>query len=559
MPDDNNLDAPQSEVFANFKEIVVHALHRGLTIHPLKPRDKNPWLKGWPDAASKDLKVVLDWATRFPTSNYGVAANDEFCILESDDLDHLKEILGEDIPSTYTVQARPGRPHYYFKQTEASRAAGNLDLPGTFEFKQRNKYVVGEGSIHPKGPVYVCINSAPIVAIPDSIVEKLTQLKSGTRARVSAPAPAPGMKLAEGAGRQGFLMRTCAQIWNGEKTQEEMFDELQAINLANCEPPKEAHKVLSMVEWIMEREPNVSGAKPVLAGPKLTGPKRKGTAFDFVLAPAPGQFEGAFALGSVHLLIGSSGAGKTTFGIQMLQAQGRGEEFLGRASYRRQFMVVMQDRSEFELERTFKRMGIDKDALPYYAVTVEESTMDPGAVLQQLYERAPENYKPEIFFAEGLDMWAPDAVDMKSVVPVLGHLSEFAKHNHVAVIGTVGSPKSKPKERYQAPRDRAFGSAAWARRTDTILDISVNEETQERTVSLLLRNAKPQSFKMTFRNGLLEMVTPAIALRSSERTAADIAKQYGCAVSTVHYWRSKGFDAEVKAREWKQKELDKNA
>jgi hypothetical protein len=554
MPLDNQLDAPTSEVLADFKSITQNALRRGLTIHPLKPRDKNPWLKGWPDAASRDPLVVADWATRFPTSNYGVVANDDFCILESDDLMHLQELLGWDvvIPTTYTVQARPGRPHFYFWQTEASRAAGNLDLPGTFEFKQRNKYVVGEGSIHPKGPVYTCLRDHEIVPIPDCLVAKLVELKSGTRARVSAPAPAPGTKLSEGGGRQGFLMRTCAQMWDGVKTAEEMFEELQAINLANCDPPKETHKVLSMVEWIMERQPNVSGPKVVLSGPKLTGPRREGTAFDFVLAPEPGQYEGAFALGSVHLLIGSSGAGKTTFGIQMLQAQGRGEQFLDRDTYRRQFMVVMQDRSEFELERTFKRMGIDKHSLPFYAVTPEESERDPGAVLQEIYERSPEKYKPEIFFVEGLDMWAPDAVDMKRVVPILSHLSKFATHNHVSVIGTVGSPKAKPKERYQAPRDRAFGSAAWARRTDTILDITVDEETQIRTIALLLRNAKPQHFKMVFEDGRLVTVGANILKRIEEPTVKDVHEKYGVPKSTLHNWKAQGKDIEREAQKWAQ-------
>ena len=62
---------------------------------------------------------------------------------------------------------------------------------------------------------------------------------------------------------------------------------------------------------------------------------------------------------------------------------------------------------------------------------------------------------------------------------------EFAEKTHTAVIGTVGMPKMKPREKYQAARDRAIGSSAWSRKADTIVDIVVDEDTQERDVQIL--------------------------------------------------------------------------
>ena len=513
-----------SDKMADFHVVIHNALDRGLTIHPVRTRSKEPWLKAWNREASRSPEKIEEWCRRFPTSNYGVVADDNFLILESDDIHRLQDELGISIPSTYTVSARPGRPHFYFRQTEASRRAGNMDLPGVFEFKQNNRYVVGEGSVHPSGAEYVCINSADIIAIPDDLVEKLTRLKSGSRATVSSPAPPPGQKYGEGEGRQGFLMRTAAQLWDGVKTREELFAELQTINQAQCDPPKEEHKVLSMVDWIMQRSPNVRAGRVTFGAPQLDGERKKGTAFDFVLGPMPGETEGAFALGTVHLVIGSSGAGKTTFGIQMLQEQGRGHRFFDRETYNRQFLIIMQDRSEFELERTFRRMGIEKGAFPYISLTAAQSVLDPALVLEQIYKKAA--VKPEILFVEGLDMWCPDAVDMKKVVPLLANLQEFAKYYHISLIATVGAPKTKPKEQYASPRDRAFGSAAWARRCDTVLDITVDEESQKRKVWLLLRNAKPQKYTMRFEDGLLVLQQPTI-ITGEDKSPKQIAQERG--------------------------------
>lgn len=214
------------------------AINRGLSVHPVKPRGKEPLLKDWPAKASRYPKVIRQWEEQFPGCNFGVAANSEYCILESDDLKRFQEQLNWTLPETYTVQARSNRPHMYFRQTKASRAAGNLDLPGIFEFKQNNRYVVAEGSIHPTGAVYTCTQDAPIIPIPDWLVGELIRLRSGSGVRMSAPLPPDGQMLGQGKGRHPMLMSQAAKLWDGEKTEEQMFEELQAINEKYCDPPK---------------------------------------------------------------------------------------------------------------------------------------------------------------------------------------------------------------------------------------------------------------------------------------------------------------------------------
>jgi hypothetical protein len=184
-------------------------------------------------------------------------------------------------------------------------------------------------------------------------------------------------------------------------------------------------------------------------------------------------------------------------------------------------------------------MGIDKDSFPYVALTSAQSIAAPADVLDEIYRKAA--IKPEILFIEGLDMWFPDAVKMNVVVPILSRIQELARDYHIAVIGTVGAPKQKPKERYASPRDRAFGSSAWARRVDTVLDITVDEETQEREVWMLLRNAPPQKYEMRFEDGLLVLKEPSITVGPApEETTAQAAARLGVSVKTVQRKKKAG-------------------
>jgi Bifunctional DNA primase/polymerase, N-terminal len=519
------------------------AINRGLSIHPVKSRGKEPLLNRWPEMATSDPRQIEAWQQQFPGCNYGVAASDDVCILESDDVDTLRDKLSRQLPQTYTVQARPNRPHIYFRQTAESRAAGNLDLPGIFEFKQRNRYVVAEGSIHPTGAAYTCIVDAPIVEIPAWLVADLVRLRAGSGTRMSAPLPADGRKYGEGEGRHPMLMSQAAKLWDGEKSFEEMFEALQTLNEQYCDPPKEAHKLVGMIEWVMSREPVTKGPTLVLGKPKLQAPPVRRTAYDFVLGPLAGEKHGVFALGSLHLIQGSSGNGKTTLALQMLKAQRERAEVFGRPGTGREYLVVWQDRSQQELERQLDAMGMLEDPPPYVVV---DGSKPPAQTIEEIYQSR--DVKPEAMLVEGLDMWSEDAKDMKHVSTLATAVRSVGEHFHISIIGTVGQPKMKPKEQYTAPRDRAFGSSAWARKADTIMDITMDQETQIRHVQLLLRTGKAQHMEFEFRpgSGLLhprqERLVPKIvvgeekeltvralagALHIGKNRAAELLRQVG--------------------------------
>jgi hypothetical protein len=117
----------------------------------------------------------------------------------------------------------------------------------------------------------------------------------------------------------------------------------------------------------------------------------------------------------------------------------------------------------------------------------------------------------DVVFAEGLDMWlTDDAKSMKVVATQARNLRSIAEQFDVSIIGTIGAPKMKPKEVYLSARDRGFGSSAWSRVADTVVDITKDPETKVRTVSILSRTDEDQVVEMAMRGGLLEVKESAI-------------------------------------------------
>ncbi|MFC2023908.1 bifunctional DNA primase/polymerase, partial [Chloroflexota bacterium] len=49
---------------------------RGWRVHPLRPGDKKPLLKGWPQKATTDAGTIRGWWTQCPDANVGVATGD---------------------------------------------------------------------------------------------------------------------------------------------------------------------------------------------------------------------------------------------------------------------------------------------------------------------------------------------------------------------------------------------------------------------------------------------------------------------------------------------------
>jgi hypothetical protein len=253
-----------------FVERATALIERGFSVIPLAPGSKTPYLLG-PGATSRSRnpQQIQAWAEKYPDANVAIVADEKIAILESDDFERLSQTIklgtGENFPVTLAAcGSSPNRPHLFFKHTAASRNVGCIAVPGLFEARFTNQYVVGPGSIHPDGSAYQFLNDAPIVEIPDWLTSELARLalvQKTERRNPTVQADANG-RIAEG-GRHYYRFTELGRAWDGKKSEAEML----AIGLAlneQCDPPDAEAKVVSEVRDIMRRTPNDPGPKVIL-------------------------------------------------------------------------------------------------------------------------------------------------------------------------------------------------------------------------------------------------------------------------------------------------------
>jgi hypothetical protein len=253
---------------------------------------------------------------------------------------------------------------------------------------------------------------------------------------------------------------------------------------------------------------------------------RTGCRWDYVIAPLDGQKDGWFPLGSISLIGGPSGSGKSTWMFQMLQHQKQGYEFLGHKTFKRLFHVLSADRDQPSVERTLDRMNLLASDMPTIVLPCVFGREAVQTIINEIEKLSP---TPQIVFIEGLDMLLDDTNKKSVVSPFLRQLQQVAAHFHTALIGSVGSPKSKQGEAYAAKRDKISGSEAWGRNSETVAVLEFSEEddgtSPHREFSILPRNAGAEKFSFQFEGGRLVQIQPTVEAEKPILGRPDTAMQ----------------------------------
>ncbi len=251
--------------------------------------------------------------------------------------------------------------------------------------------------------------------------------------------------------------------------------------------------------------------------PNFKTSRVQGGDHDYVLGPKPGYKEGMFPRGEVSLLVASSGGGKSTLLYDILEKQLHGEHVFGRETYKRPYLLVLHDRSDRSVRLTFARLGLDPARVDHHVLNAKEARQPVGRVVGKLLDgRKP---LPEIVVIEGLDMYVRNQKEMDDAVEQLSELLEVAQHFHIAVIGTVGTPKLKVGESFSNDRDAAFGSVAWSRKSETIWTLKPHKDDKLKvTLSMLPRHSPKEEI-------VLEWIDGKLVEMSEDRLAADREKR----------------------------------
>jgi hypothetical protein len=243
-----------------YKAIAAPLAERGIPTVPLRPRSKVAFLTEWEEKATTDLAQIEKWDTEYPDANGACVAIGKLggvWFLELDKPEVVQRIeteTGKKIPRTFRVRSSPGRGHFYFKQSEASIACGNIAQGfvkhGDWSARVNRQYVVAPGSLHPKtGLPYEIVSTAEIIEAPQWLIDWLLSQKLDKKTTyVDDGAPIP-----DGA-RDSTLASIAGGLRYKGMNQEELEMVLSRINRERCKPPLPISQV-QKIAWSISRYP----------------------------------------------------------------------------------------------------------------------------------------------------------------------------------------------------------------------------------------------------------------------------------------------------------------
>jgi hypothetical protein len=200
----------------------------------------------------------------------------------------------------------------------------------------------------------------------------------------------------------------------------------------------------------------------------------------------------------VHLCGGPSGAGKTRWLLPTLQNIWRlNKPVLGHKSYPVPYCYVPMDRPYSSVEETIISLGLDPlniNIIP---------AMDLGLKrITQVLDRA-EQTGAKLVVVEMFAYLLEGPETRESVRDFMGATQRMLSNSGMTIIGTMESPKMRPKDVYRNPRQRISGPASWGHCAETIIliepDPRKSETSNFRTIGIYPRNGSAESYKAEFR------------------------------------------------------------
>ncbi len=259
-----------------FKSIAEPLVARGVPVIPLRPKTKIAFLNNWQEIASTDPIKVGSWDEEYSDANgacVAFAKPDGIWFLEIDKqgfVQTIEEQTQQKIPDTFMVRSSPGRGHFYFKQTPASIAMGNLqgkDENGKEAWSARvdNRYVVAPGSYHPtSGKKYETLRDLPIIPAPEWLVQwcmshRGSDIVSTGNLELDDTTPIPS-----GSRNSALasILGKARQVLSMDKEQLLQFG--LSVNQKRCQPPMSEQEVKTIANSIGKYA--VTVAPPVILG-----------------------------------------------------------------------------------------------------------------------------------------------------------------------------------------------------------------------------------------------------------------------------------------------------
>lgn len=218
------------------RDAALELAANGYRVFPIRAGTKGPpAIRGWVDAATRDRATIIQWWSRTPLANIGIACGDRLIVLDVDPKHGGK--VDELWPETQMASTPSGGSHLYFVTEERGikNSVGVL-APGV-DIKVHGGYVVAPPSRTPDGQ-YTWVRAGVVEQLPAWILGTLKRAAEGGYQLPEEPV-GPGERNSAVFRYAGF----CNGIGMGLK---DMIAELAEFNEAYCDPPLEHSEVLDI-------------------------------------------------------------------------------------------------------------------------------------------------------------------------------------------------------------------------------------------------------------------------------------------------------------------------
>lgn len=207
--------------------------------------------------------------------------------------------------------------------------------------------------------------------------------------------------------------------------------------------------------------------------------------------------EGIFAVGSVNLLAGMSGAGKSRFMFQSIEELEKQQAFL---TYKILEEVRCKyfafDRSQEACWDMLNKMQCEPKC-PIVSVFSQTKSFDDISM-----PTAEDIGDANFVILDGFDFAVKgNVIDLRTVGRLLFKCNRLAEELGICILGALGTAKVKGTDGYDSPREKILGSSAWARLAETILIMEKPSDAiddKSRTLLVLPRNSENVSLGLTF-------------------------------------------------------------
>ncbi len=254
----------------NFLERAQYTASKGVPVIRLRPNSKAAMDVGWPELATTDIETLKRWNQESPDSNCGAVAQAKiggyffFEIDSSEVLQRIQEETKQDIPATFRVRSRVGRGHFYFRQSPASIAMGNLAQGyvkhADWSARVDGAYVVSSFSVHPHTQkIYEPLREEPISDCPDWLITWMQSQKVEKKSEPVAEIKRDELGLIPHGSIHSFMLTQAGKLRNQGLGLEALEIALLDLVHKQCAPPIDDSKVRAMAQSVMKYEPGQQG------------------------------------------------------------------------------------------------------------------------------------------------------------------------------------------------------------------------------------------------------------------------------------------------------------